>query len=147
MANYFNSLPFRLQVEELGKCEFMDSSEFADGVTKLKGKNCNCWLWRPGLAQGLNMRDSGLDVAYALRKVEIDENQISYQNAKNEKFTIGTIEEMVPKGDLVLNLTPDKYHTPVVNHIMPLMKKVHVFHIHTDLISSKKACKSARTLQ
>ncbi|QQS50238.1 MAG: ketol-acid reductoisomerase [Bacteroidota bacterium] len=124
MANYFNSLPFRLQVEELGKCEFMDSSEFADGVTKLKGKKIvivGCGA--QGLAQGLNMRDSGLDVAYALRKVEIDENQISYQNAKNEKFTIGTIEEMVPKGDLVLNLTPDKYHTPVVNHIMPLMKK------------------------
>lgn len=124
MANYFNSLPFRLQVEELGKCEFMDSSEFADGVTKLKGKKIvivGCGA--QGLAQGLNMRDSGLDVAYALRKVEIDENQISYQNAKNEKFTVGTIEEMVPKGDLVLNLTPDKYHTPVVNHIMPLMKK------------------------
>ncbi len=124
MANYFNSLPFRLQVEELGKCEFMDSSEFADGVTKLKGKKIvivGCGA--QGLAQGLNMRDSGLDVVYALRKVEIDENQISYQNAKNEKFTVGTIEEMIPKGDLVLNLTPDKYHTPVVNHIMPLMKK------------------------
>jgi ketol-acid reductoisomerase len=76
-----------------------------------------------GLAQGQNLRDSGLDVSYALRKVEIDENQVSYQNAKNDNFEVGTIEEMVPKGDLVLNLTPDKYHTPVVNHIMPLMKK------------------------
>src|ERR1035437_1684236 len=30
---------------------------------------------------------------------------------------------MVPKADLVLNLTPDKYHTPVVNQAVPLMKK------------------------
>jgi ketol-acid reductoisomerase len=30
---------------------------------------------------------------------------------------------MVPRADLVLNLTPDKYHTPVVNQAMPLMKK------------------------
>jgi ketol-acid reductoisomerase len=124
MANYFNSLPFRLQVEELGKCDFMESSEFADGVEKLKGKKIvvvGCGA--QGLAQGQNLRDSGLDVSYALRKVEIDENQVSYQNAKNDNFEVGTIEEMVPKGDLVLNLTPDKYHTPVVNHIMPLMKK------------------------
>jgi ketol-acid reductoisomerase len=124
MANYFSSLPFRLQVEELGKCEFMDSMEFADGVEKLKGKKIvvvGCGA--QGLAQGQNMRDSGLNVSYALRKVEIDENQISYQNAINEKFEVGTIEEMVPKGDLILNLTPDKYHTPVINHIMPLIKK------------------------
>ena len=32
MANYFNSLPHRLKVQELGKCDFMQSSEFADGV-------------------------------------------------------------------------------------------------------------------
>ena len=38
MANYFNSLPHRLKVQELGKCDFMQSSEFADGVTKLIGK-------------------------------------------------------------------------------------------------------------
>jgi ketol-acid reductoisomerase len=124
MANYFSSLPFRLQVEELGKCDFMESSEFADGVEKLKGKKIvivGCGA--QGLAQGQNLRDSGLDVSYALRKVEIDEKQVSYQNATNDKFAVGTIEDMVPQGDLVLNLTPDKYHTPVVNHIMPLMKK------------------------
>ncbi len=124
MANYFSSLPFRLQVQELGQCEFMDNSEFANGVEYLKGKKIvvvGCGA--QGLAQGLNLRDSGLDVSYALRKVEIDENQISHQNAVENKFEVGTIEDMVPKGDLVLNLTPDKYHTPVVNHIMPLMKK------------------------
>jgi len=124
MANYFNTLPLRLQIEELGKCSFMESSEFDKGVEYLKGKKIvvvGCGA--QGLAQGQNMRDSGLDVAYALRAVEIEENQVSYQNAKNDNFEVGTIEEMVPKGDLVLNLTPDKYHTPVVNHIMPLMKK------------------------
>jgi ketol-acid reductoisomerase len=38
MANYFSSLPHRLRVQELGKCDFMQSSEFADGVKKLIGK-------------------------------------------------------------------------------------------------------------
>ncbi len=124
MANYFNSLPFRLQKEELGKCDFMESSEFDKGVDYIKGKKIvvvGCGA--QGLAQGQNMRDSGLDVSYALRKEEIDEKQVSYQNAIENKFDVDTIENMVPKGDLVLNLTPDKYHTPVVNHIMPLMKK------------------------
>jgi len=123
MANYFNSLPLRLQLEQLGKCDFMEESEFADGVKKLVGKKIvilGCGA--QGFAQGLNMRDSGLDISYALRKIEIDEKQISYQNAIDNKFTVGTFEEMVPKADLVLNLTPDKYHTPVVKVAMPLMK-------------------------
>ena len=30
---------------------------------------------------------------------------------------------MIPKADMVLNLTPDKNHTDVVNKLMPLMKK------------------------
>jgi len=123
MANYFNSLPLRLQLEQLGKCDFMEESEFADGVKKLVGKKIvilGCGA--QGFAQGLNIRDSGLDISYALRKIEIDEKQISYQNAIDNKFTVGTFEEMVPKADLVLNLTPDKYHTPVVKVAMPLMK-------------------------
>ena len=102
----------------------MQSSEFADGVNKLIGKKIvivGCGA--QGLAQGLNLRDSGLDVAYALREVEIKENQVSYQNVTSNNFEVDTIENMVPQGDLVLNLTPDKYHTSVVNHIMPLMKK------------------------
>ena len=124
MANYFNSLPLRLQLEQLGKCDFMDESEFANGVEKLVDKKIvvlGCGA--QGLAQGLNMRDSGLDISYAIRQVEIDEKQISYQNAVDNKFVVGTFEEMVPKADLVLNLTPDKYHTPVVNAAVPLMKK------------------------
>ncbi|MCD6580963.1 MAG: ketol-acid reductoisomerase [Desulfuromusa sp.] len=121
--NYFNTLSFTRKLQELGTCYFMDSSEF-DGVEYLKGKKIvvvGCGA--QGLNQGLNMRDSGLDVSYALRKVEIDEKHISWHNATDNNFDIDTIENMVPKGDLVLNLTPDKYHSPVVNHIMPLMKK------------------------
>lgn len=124
MANYFNTLPLRLKIEELGKCDFMDQSEFADGVKKLEGKKIvvlGCGA--QGLAQGLNMRDSGLDISYALREIEITEMHVSYQNATENGFDVGTFEEMVPKADLVLNLTPDKYHTPVVNAAMPLMKK------------------------
>jgi ketol-acid reductoisomerase len=124
MANYFNSLPFRLQKEELGKCDFMEIEEFSNGVDYLKGKKLvivGCGA--QGLNQGLNLRDSGLNVSYALRKVEIDERQVSYQNAVDNNFEVDTFENMVPQGDLVLNLTPDKYHTPVVNYIMPLIKK------------------------
>ena len=124
MANYFNTLPLRLKIEELGKCDFMDQAEFADGVKKLEGKKIvvlGCGA--QGLAQGLNMRDSGLDISYALRAIEITEKHISYQNATENGFAVGTFEEMVPKADLVLNLTPDKYHTPVVKAAMPLMKK------------------------
>ena len=36
---------------------------------------------------------------------------------------VGTYEDMIPTADLVINLTPDKNHTPVVEAVMPLMKK------------------------
>jgi ketol-acid reductoisomerase len=124
MANYFNSIPLRVQLEQLGKCDFMDQSEFADGVNKLIGKKIvvlGCGA--QGLAQGLNMRDSGLDISYALREIEITEKHISYTNATENKFKVGTFAELIPTADLVLNLTPDKYHTAVVNAAMPLMKQ------------------------
>jgi len=124
MANYFNTLPLRLKVEELAKCSFMDESEFSEGVKKLEGKKIvvlGCGA--QGLAQGLNMRDSGLNISYAIRQVEIDEKQVSYQNAVDNNFEVGTFEQMIPSADLVLNLTPDKYHTPVVNQAVPLMKQ------------------------
>ena len=47
MANYFNTLTLRLQLEQLGTCEFMDTSAFENGVNALLGKkNCNRWLRR-----------------------------------------------------------------------------------------------------
>ena len=76
MSNYFNTLPLRIQLEELGKCRFMDQSEFADGVDVLRGKKIviiGCGA--QGLNQGLNLRDSGLDVAYALRQEAIDQKR------------------------------------------------------------------------
>ena len=76
--NYFNTLPLRLQLEELGKCRFMDRSEFADGVDKLRGKKIvivGCGA--QGLNQGLNLRDSGLDVSYALRAEAIADDQLA----------------------------------------------------------------------
>jgi ketol-acid reductoisomerase len=38
MANYFNTLSLREKLEQLGQCEFMDSSEFTEGVAALEGK-------------------------------------------------------------------------------------------------------------
>jgi ketol-acid reductoisomerase len=74
MANYFNSLPLRLQLEQLGVCEFMDQSEFADGIKALKGKSSYCWLWSPRFESRMNMRDSGLDISYALRAEAISQS-------------------------------------------------------------------------
>jgi ketol-acid reductoisomerase len=122
--NYFNTLPLRLQLEQLGKCRFMERSEFADGVEMIRGKKMvivGCGA--QGLNQGLNLRDSGLDVSYALRESAIKEKRQSWKNATDNGFTVGTYEELIPQADLVLNLTPDKQHTSVVNAIMPLMKK------------------------
>jgi ketol-acid reductoisomerase len=124
MSNYFNTLSLRNQLEQLGKCRFMDSSEFVGGVQALKGKKIvivGCGA--QGLNQGLNMRDSGLDISYTLRQAAIDQKRDSYLNATSNGFTVGTYEELIPSADVVLNLTPDKQHTNVVKTIMPLMKK------------------------
>ncbi len=122
--NYFNTLPLRLKLEQLGKCRFMDRTEFSDGVSKLEGKKVvivGCGA--QGLNQGLNMRDSGLDVSFTLREAAITEQRASWKNATENGFTVGSYEELIPTADLVLNLTPDKQHTPVVNQVMPLMKQ------------------------
>ncbi|SKB67059.1 ketol-acid reductoisomerase [Maribacter arcticus] len=124
MANYFNTLSLRDKLTQLGKCRFMDSSEFADGVNALKGKKIvivGCGA--QGLNQGLNMRDSGLDIAYTLRDAAIKEKRQSFINANENGFTVGTYEELIPSADVVINLTPDKQHTAVVGAVMPLMKK------------------------
>ncbi|MBT8310109.1 MAG: ketol-acid reductoisomerase [Flavobacteriaceae bacterium] len=124
MANYFNTLALREQLEQLGKCRFMDASEFEDGVSALKGKKIvivGCGA--QGLNQGLNMRDSGLDISYALRQQAIDEQRASFKNAASNDFNVGTYQDLIPTADLVLNLTPDKQHTSVVNSVMPLMKQ------------------------
>jgi ketol-acid reductoisomerase len=76
-----------------------------------------------GLNQGLNMRDSGLDVSYTLRPAAISEKRQSFLNASENGFAVGTYEEMIPSADLLINLTPDKQHTAVVTAVMPLMKK------------------------
>ncbi|WP_105190084.1 MULTISPECIES: ketol-acid reductoisomerase [unclassified Pseudoalteromonas] len=124
MANYFNSLPLREQLAQLGQCEFMDRSEFSDGVQVLLGKKLvivGCGA--QGLNQGLNLRDSGLDVSYALRESAISEQRQSFLNASENGFVVGTYEELIPDADLVLNLTPDKQHSAVVDAVMPLMKQ------------------------
>ena len=124
MANYFNQLSLREQLHQLAQCRFMESSEFEEGITTLKGKNIvivGCGA--QGLNQGLNMRDSGLNISYALRQGAINEKRSSYKNATSNKFKVGNYEEIIPSADLVINLTPDKNHTRVVNAVMPLMKK------------------------
>ncbi|GHA29657.1 ketol-acid reductoisomerase (NADP(+)) [Salinimicrobium marinum] len=124
MTNYFNSLSLREQLAQLGTCRLMASDEFKDGVEVLKGKKIvivGCGA--QGLNQGLNMRDSGLDISYALREGSIKEKRASYKNASENNFKVGTYEELIPEADLVINLTPDKQHTNVINTILPFIKQ------------------------
>jgi ketol-acid reductoisomerase len=124
MANYFNTLSLREKLEQLGQCRFMKREEFVDGCNFLKGWNIvivGCGA--QGLNQGLNMRDSGLNISYALREAAIAEKRQSWQWATENGFTVGTYEELIPAADLVLNLTPDKQHTSAVSAVMPLMKE------------------------
>jgi ketol-acid reductoisomerase len=124
MSNYFNQLALRQQLEQLGQCRFMDASEFDEGIGALEGKKIvivGCGA--QGLNQGLNMRDSGLNISYALRQGAIEQKRASYQNAVSHDFQVGTYEELIPTADVVINLTPDKNHSAVVEAVMPLMQK------------------------
>ena len=88
MKNYFNTLSTIEKMDQLSKCRFMNSDEFDDGVSALLNKKIviiGCGA--QGLNQGLNMRDSGLDISYSLRKVSIEEKRQSFLNASNNGFT------------------------------------------------------------
>ncbi len=124
MGNYFNSLNLREQLDQLGRCRFMDKDEFINEAEYLKGKKVvivGCGA--QGLNQGMNMRDSGLDISYALRESAISEQRQSWKNATENSFNVGTYEALIPTADLVVNLTPDKQHSQVVQAVMPLMKQ------------------------
>ena len=124
MGNYFNTLSLSQKLDQLSKCRFMESSEFEDGVSALLGKTVvivGCGA--QGLNQGLNMRDSGLNISYALREQAIKDERPSFKNASSNGFPVGTYEQLIPSADLVLNLTPDKQHSNVVDTVMPLMKQ------------------------
>ena len=124
MSNYFNTLSLREQLAQLGQCRFMDTAEFSEGVDALLGlKIVIIGCGAQGLNQGLNMRDSGLDISYALRDEAITQKRASYVQATENGFTVGNYETLIPQADLVINLTPDKQHTAVVAAVMPLMKK------------------------
>ena len=124
MANYFNQISLAEKLYQLGQCRFMNLSEFDNGITALKDKKIviiGCGA--QGLNQGLNMRDSGLEISYTLRQGAIDQKRVSYRNAVDNNFKVGNYESMVPTADLVINLTPDKNHSSVIESVVPLMKK------------------------
>jgi ketol-acid reductoisomerase len=127
-TNYFNTLSLKLKLEELGTCRFMQESEFSNGISSVKNlKIVIVGCGAQGLNQGLNMRDSGLDISYALRENAILEKRQSFINASENKFDVGTYEQMLPSADIVMNLTPDKQHTSVVESVIPFMKKGSTF--------------------
>lgn len=124
MKNFFNSLNFRQKTVQLNQCTLIPKSEFSSTLVVLKNKKIviiGCGS--QGLNQGLNMRDSGLNISFALRLSSIQNKSISWKNATIHKFTIGTYEDLVPSADLVINLTPDKQHEEVVQKLQKIMKK------------------------
>ena len=117
----------------------MKETEFSDGVNALLYKKIviiGCGA--QGLNQGLNMRDSGLDISFALRQSSIKNQSISYNNAIKNNFIVDTYEKLIPDADLVINLTPDKNHTQVVKSAMPLMKEIQFCLILMVLILLKR---------
>lgn len=121
--NYFSGLPFRRQLKQLAKCRFMEPSEFKRGVARLQNaKIVVVGCGAQGLNQALCLRDSGLDVAIALRQEAISKKRASWESATEHQFTVGTTKELIPNADLVINLTPDKQHASVIADIMPLMQ-------------------------
>ncbi|QCI19567.1 ketol-acid reductoisomerase [Buchnera aphidicola] len=123
MSNYFNKLCFRKKLIEIKKSKFINSSDFLNGVNFLKNKKIviiGCGS--QGLNQGLNMRDSGLDVSFALRNETIEKKGVSWKNAIQNEFLALDYESIIPFADVVINLTPDREHSEVVKKILPMMK-------------------------
>ena len=84
--NYFNSIPWRQARLQLGHCRSMAREEFSDGVKALKGKKIvivGCGA--QGLNQGLCLRDSGLDVSYALRPEAFQESPCTGQGFRSSR--------------------------------------------------------------
>lgn len=122
--NYFNSIPWREARLQLGHCRSMAKEEFADGVNALKGKKIvivGCGA--QGLNQGLCLRDSGLDVSYALRESAIAEKTPVLEKRDRKRLQSWNLRRIDSYCDLVGNLTPDKQHTAVITEVMKRMKK------------------------
>ncbi|QJC28601.1 ketol-acid reductoisomerase [Enterobacteriaceae endosymbiont of Plateumaris consimilis] len=123
MKNYFNELNFREKLKNLQKCRLMNFREFLNGINYLKNKKIviiGCGA--QGLNQGLNMRDSGLNISYALKKKSIKNKNLSWEKAYKNKFIIGSYNELIPSADLIINLTPDKNHSQLLQNIKNLIK-------------------------
>ena len=106
MSNYFNSLNESEKKSQLSKCRFMNIDEFQNENNILKEKSIvivGCGA--QGLNQGLNMRDSGLNISYALRDSAISSKRKSFINASSNNFKLGSFDELIPNADMVINLT------------------------------------------
>ncbi|WP_029585629.1 ketol-acid reductoisomerase [Buchnera aphidicola] len=124
MMNYFNTLNFTQKINQINKCRFMKKEEFNKKNDILKNKNIvivGCGA--QGLNQGLNMRDAGLNISYALKKNSIANKNQSWINAIENNFKVDDYDALIPDADLVINLTPDKQHHSVIKKLQKLMKK------------------------
>lgn len=122
--NYFNTLNFSQKINQIKQCRFMKKEEFNNKNNILKDKNIvivGCGS--QGLNQGLNMKDAGLHVSFALKKESILKKNQSWLNAIENNFEVNDYQSIIPNADLVINLTPDKQHHNVIQELQKFMKK------------------------
>ena len=96
--NGINYFTFELTPEAgtVSCCELMARSEFADGCNFLAVKDRHRRLRCSGLKPGLNLRDSGLDVSYALRDAAIAEKRASFKRVLRMALKVGNYQELIP---------------------------------------------------
>lgn len=76
-----------------------------------------------GSAQALNLRDSGFEVAIALKESSIKYQSDTYQAARNANFEVTSIAEGARDAFLVINLTPERAHRESTRELMEYMQE------------------------
>ncbi len=99
MANYFNTLNLRQQLAHWANAALWRATNSPMAQATFRVKSGHRRLRRAGSEPGLNMRDSGTDISYALRKEAIAEKRASRRKATENGFKVGTYEELIPQAD------------------------------------------------
>ncbi len=87
--NYFNTLPLRVQLEELGKCRFMDREEFANGVDYIRASSAN---------GSINISGQGMGIG---------NNHINTGQVMDVQILNGTTDQPIPQTEVsILHFSP-----------------------------------------
>ena len=103
MANYFNTLSLRQQLDQLGRCRFMARSEFTDGCEFLKGKKVvivGCSIKNQiAFSDELSYENylSNTEKRYLANKNHCKDNFVEFCKKSNQSEKIKTISNKVLK--------------------------------------------------